>query len=111
MSPIAALALGVWAGTRINFTMTEDMALFLAMGLIIALDLLFEGMAQYLNHCFQLRGILINFLLNVVFAYFLLTVGYLMHVDLYIALFIVFGIKMFSNLSYISQKFFSKMPF
>ena len=85
--------------------------MFIAVGLIITLDLLVEGTSQYLSGKFSLRSILLTYFLNLLFAYFLLTIGSLMRVDLYIALFIVFGIKLFSNLSYISQKFFSKLQF
>lgn len=109
--PFLGLALGITLASSSHWTISEEFAVFLAMGFIITLNILFEGTVQYWNATFRLKSILISYLLNLFFAFFLLYVGYLLHVDLYIALFIVFGIKLFSNLSYISQRIFSKLPF
>ncbi len=109
--PLVGLMLGIVLANSLSLQVTEDFSVFLAVGLIITLDLLVEGTSQYLSNKFSLRSMLLTYFFNLLFAYFLLTIGNLMRVDLYIALFIVFGIKLFSNLSYISQKFFSKLQF
>ncbi|MBY0405287.1 MAG: DUF1290 domain-containing protein [Cyanobacteria bacterium] len=109
--PILGIILGVSIASCVRFTISEDFTVFWAVGFIVTINILFEGMVQYWSTSFRLKAILLSYFLNLFFAFFLLTVGYLMHVDLYIALFIVFGIKLFSNLSYISQRFFSKLPF
>ncbi len=111
MLPLVGLICGVILANILSFSVTEDFSVFIAVGLIITLDLLVEGTSQYLGGKFSLRSMLLTYFLNLLFAYFLLTIGHLMRVDLYIALFIVFGIKLFSNLAYISQKFFSKLQF
>lgn len=109
--PLIGLICGILLANTVHFSITEDISVFLAVGLMVTVDLLFDGTARFLNEKFQLKASIFSYLLNLIFAYFLLTLGYLMHVDLYIALFIVFGIKLFSNLSYISQRFFSKLQF
>lgn len=109
--PALGLLLGILFANTLTFSVTEDLSVFIAVGLIITLDLLVEGASQYLGGKFSLRSMLLTYIFNLLFAYFLLTIGNLMRVDLYIALFIVFGIKLFSNLAYISQKFFSKLQF
>lgn len=109
--PLAGLLCGILLANSVNLSITEDFRVFIAVGLIITLDLLVEGTSQYLGEKFSLRSMLLTYFFNLLFAYFLLTIGQLMRVDLYIALFIVFGIKLFSNLAYISQKFFSKLQF
>lgn len=109
--PIFGLVLGVVVANLLSVSLTENLSLFIAVGLIITLDLLVEGTSQYLGGKFSLRSMLLTYFFNLLFAYFLLAIGELMRVDLYIALFIVFGIKLFSNLAYISQKFFSKLQF
>jgi small basic protein len=109
--PVAGLIAGMTIAIYSRWTVSEDFSVFLAMGFIVTLNVLFEGTVQYWNRTFRLRAILFSYLFNLFFAFFLLMIGYMMHVDLYIALFIVFGIKLFSNLSYISQRFFSKLPF
>lgn len=109
--PVAGLLVGILLANSFSLTITEDLSVFVAVGLIITLDLLVEGTSQYLSGKFSLRSMLLTYLFNLLFAYFLLTIGNLMRIDLYIALFIVFGIKLFSNLAYISQKFFSKLQF
>ena len=109
--PLAGLLMGVALSNSLSVSITEDLSVFIAVGLIITLDLMVEGTSQYLGGKFSLRSMLLTYTFNLLFAYFLLTIGNLMRVDLYIALFIVFGIKLFSNLAYISQKFFSKLQF
>lgn len=109
--PLIGLVLGIGLASNMNLSITEEFSVFVAVGLIITLDLLVEGTSQYLGNKFSLRSMLLTYGFNLLFAYFLLTIGNLMRVDLYIALFIVFGIKLFSNLAYISQKFFSKLQF
>jgi small basic protein len=109
--PLVGLALGIIMANNISLSITEDLSVFIAVGLIITLDLLVEGTSQFLGGKFGLRSMLLTYFFNLLFAYFLLTIGNLMRIDLYIALFIVFGIKLFSNLAYISQKFFSKLQF
>lgn len=109
--PLLGVVLGIYLATHLNFAVTEELSVFIAVGLIITLDLLVEGTSQFLGNRFSLRSMLLTYFFNLLFAYFLLTIGNLMRVDLYIALFIVFGIKLFSNLAYISQKFFSKLQF
>lgn len=109
--PIAGLLAGIVLAGCIHWSISEDFSVFLAVGLIITVDLLFEGTVQFWNGTFRLNASLFSYLLTLFFAFFLLTIGHLMRVDLYIALFIVFGIKLFSNLSYISQRFFSKLSF
>jgi small basic protein len=109
--PLLGLLLGVTLANTLSFSVTEDLSVFIAVGLIITLDLLVEGASQYLSGKFSLRSMMLTYFFNLLFAYFLLTIGNLMRIDLYIALFIVFGIKLFSNLAYISQKFFSKLQF
>lgn len=109
--PLLGVLLGILLANTVSFSITEDLSVFIAVGLIITLDLLVEGTSQYLGGKFSLRSMLLTYFFNLLFAYFLLTIGNLMRVDLYIAVFIVFGIKLFSNLAYISQKFFSKLQF
>lgn len=109
--PVVGLIVGIALASSLNFTVQEEFAIFIAVGLIITLDLLVEGTSQYLGNKFSLRSMLLTYFFNLLFAYFILTIGNLMRVDLYIAVFIVFGIKLFSNLAYISQKFFSKLQF
>lgn len=109
--PLLGLAVGTWLATQFRLPLTEEWAVFLAVAMVITLDLMVESTSQYINGRFSLSAATLTYLCNVLFSYFLLTIGHLMHVDLYIALFIVFGIKLFSNLSYISQKFFSKRQF
>lgn len=107
--PVLGLILGLVLANSIRWTISEEFSVFLAVAMIITLDLLFEGTVQFWHGTFRLKGILFSYCLTLFFAFFLLTIGNLMKVDLYIALFIVFGIKLFSNLSYISQRFFSKL--
>jgi small basic protein len=109
--PLLGLGAGIFLANSFTLTIGEDISIFLAVALVLSLDMLVEATARYLSNKFSLRSMLLTYLLNLLFAYFLLTIGNLMRVDLYIALFIVFGIKLFSNLSYISQKFFSKLQF
>lgn len=109
--PFIGLLCGIALATCVRWTISEEFSVFLAVGFIVTINALFEGTVQYWNGTFRLKASLFSFMLNLFFAFFLLMIGYLMRVDLYIALFIVFGIKLFSNLSYISQRFFSKIPF
>lgn len=108
--PILGILAGMFAASCIHWTISEELLIFLAVGFIITVNTLFEGMVQYWNGIFRFKTSSVSYALNLFFAFFLLLVGHLMRVDLYIALFIVFGIKLFSNLSYISQRFFSKLP-
>jgi small basic protein len=109
--PVIGLAIGLAMATFSHWTISEEFSVFLAMGFIITLNIFFEGVVQYWNGTFRLKATLFGYMMNVFFTFFLLYIGYLLRVDLYIALFIVFGIKLFSNLSYISQRIFSKLPF
>jgi small basic protein len=109
--PLIGLAIGLAMATFSHWTISEEFSVFLAMGFIITLNIFFEGVVQYWNGTFRLKATLFGYMMNVFFTFFLLYIGYLLRVDLYIALFIVFGIKLFSNLSYISQRIFSKLPF
>ncbi|MBY0449952.1 MAG: small basic family protein [Cyanobacteria bacterium] len=104
---VLAIVVGFWTANSIQFTMTEEISIYLAMGLIVTVDLLIEGANHYLEGHFNWKTITFNYAISLLLAALFLKMGQLMRVDLYIALFIVFGVKLFSNLSYISQKFFS----
>ncbi len=106
--PVLGTILGFFIAQNVTFVITEELSLYLAVGLVITADILAEAVRHYLNDRFVLKRTLMNYVFYVALSFFFLKIGYLVRVDLYIALFIVFGIRLFSNLSYISQKCFSK---
>lgn len=106
--PLLGMVLGFLIAQNLTFAVTEELSLYLAVGLVITVDILAEAVRHYLNNRFVLKRTLMNYGFYVLLSLFFLKIGYLVRVDLYIALFIVFGIRLFSNLSYISQKCFSK---
>lgn len=106
--PLIAVISGFLLANRVELTLTEEISVYLAVGLVLTIDSLIEGIRRYVRQEFNLKAISFNYFANLIFSYFFLRLGNLVRVDLYIPLFIVFGMKLFSNLAYISQKIFSK---
>jgi small basic protein len=106
--PLIAVLAGFLLANRVELTLSEEISVYLAVGLVLTIDLLVEGVRRYVKGEFILKALIFNYTANLLFSYFFLRIGNLVRIDLYIPLFIVFGMKLFSNLAYISQKFFSK---
>lgn len=104
---LGGLAAGLALAWQVDASISEDRSVFLVVALVISLETLLHGFKLYLEERFDLRTTLLNFGANLLTSFFFLNIGFMTHVDFYMALFIIFGMRMFSNLSALSQKLFA----
>ncbi|MBK8189704.1 MAG: DUF1290 domain-containing protein [Vampirovibrionales bacterium] len=104
---LAGLGAGLALAWNVDASISEERSVYLVVALVITMETLFHGLKLYLEERFDLRTTLLNFGVNLLAAFFFLKIGFLTHVDFYMALFIIFGMRMFSNLSALSQKLFA----
>lgn len=103
---LIAGVLGVIAGLLIPYNLSSSNLPYVAVAIIAALDSVFGAWHANLNKKFNLNVFMIGLVSNAVLAVLLTYMGNLLGISLYFAAIIVFGVRMFNNMSSIRRKTF-----
>lgn len=112
MIPIIGLIIGLIAGIFLPGQIPADYSMYVAVGILAALDSVLGGGVASLEKRFDLRIFLSGFLGNAVLAMLLAFVGDKMGIPLYMAAIFAFGTRLFQNFASIRRllidKYFKK---
>ena len=105
MSAIIGLVLGVAIGIFIPFNFSSEYSLYIAVGILAALDSIFGGITGILQKHFNNLIFVTGFFGNAIIAGLLAFIGDKLGVPIYIAAVIVFGGRIFQNFAIIRRHF------
>jgi small basic protein len=101
--PLIGLLLGIVVGSLLGIEIPSQYAPYLSVVVLAALDSTMGGVRALLERTFTDRLFFTGFLSNVILAAGLTYLGDRLGVNLYLAVAIVFGIRLFQNLSVIRR--------
>ncbi len=103
-----AVLLGVLAGLFVPYNLSNDTLPYVAVGILAALDTVFGGIWSNLEKRFKvgmfISGLISNALLAILFTF----MGDKLGLDLSLAVVVVFGVRIFNNLSNIRRYLFDR---
>ena len=103
-----AVLLGVLAGLFVPYNLSNDTLPYVAVALLAALDTIFGGIWSNFERRFNvgmfITGLISNALLAILFTF----MGDKLGIDLSLAVVVVFGVRIFNNLSNIRRYLFEK---
>ena len=103
---IIAVLTGVLLGLLIPYNLSSDTLPYVAVAIIAALDSVFGGLVAYFNKKFNMNVFLVGLISNAILGIFLTYIGNLLGISLNFAVIIVFGVRMFNNLTGIRRVVF-----
>lgn len=101
--PLLALLLGILLGTILALDVSPTLAPYLAVSTLAGLDSVFGGSRSVLEGKFKTSIFLTGFLANIALAVFLIWLGTGLGLSLVTVAGLVFGIRIFMNLSIIRR--------
>ncbi|MEW5821399.1 MAG: DUF1290 domain-containing protein [Cyanobacteriota bacterium] len=104
--PIIGLLIGLVVGGLLPVSIPIINTQINTILVITATDALFNGFLNKLEGKFSTMLFSIEFLLNTLLAIGIVYFGIIMGIDLFLAITIIFGVRIFHNLSQINQKLF-----
>ncbi len=103
---VIAVLTGILLGLLIPYNLTTDTLPYVAVAIIAALDSVLGGLVANLNRKFNMNVFLMGLVSNAVLAIFLTYIGNILGISLNFAVIIVFGVRMFNNLTGIRRVVF-----
>lgn len=107
--PILALIVGVLLGALISAQVPLSFAPYVSVAVLAGLDSICGGSRSYLEGKFQQDIFVSGFLFNILVAIFFVWLGIGIGLNLMLAAAVVFGMRIFTNLSLIRRLFLSRM--
>lgn len=107
--PILALIVGVLLGAVVSAQVPLAIAPYVSVAVLAGLDSICGGSRSYLEGKFQQDIFVSGFLFNILVAIFFVWLGIGIGMNLMLAAGIVFGMRIFTNLSLIRRLFLSRM--
>lgn len=104
--PIIGLLIGLVIGGLLPVSIPLVNTQINTILVLVSTDALFNGFLAKLEGRFSTLLFSIEFLLNVLLAVGMVYFGIIMGVDIFLAVIIIFGVRIFHNLSKINQKLF-----
>ena len=104
--PIIGLLIGLLIGGLLPISIPIINSQINSIIVIASTDALFNGFLSKLEGRFSTIFFSIEFLLNTLLAVGMVYFGIIMGIDMFLAITIIFGVKIFHNLSQINQKLF-----
>lgn len=95
--PLLGLGLGVAVGFLVEFRVPAEYARYLTLAVLALLDAAVGGLRAFLAHSFKERMFYAGLLCNAVLAGLLTLLGDRLGANLYLAVVVVFGIRLFRN--------------
>lgn len=104
MLPVAGLALGAAAALLLQPSVPQDLARYVAMAVVVAVDSTLGGARSSLERTFNDRIFVVAFTSNAAVAVLLVWLGDQLGVDLSTAVVVVLGIRIFQNVAAIRRR-------
>ncbi|MBR5219347.1 MAG: small basic family protein [Clostridia bacterium] len=109
MIAITGLLVGIALAFCINFHIPATHTVYVAVGILAALDSVFGGLAASMQKKFNIVIFITGFFSNVLLAAGLTYFGKMLGLDLYMAAIIVFGTRLFQNFAIIRRLLLIKL--
>jgi len=106
---ITGLLIGIALAFCINFHIPDAYTVYVAVGILAAIDSVFGGLAASMRKKFNIVIFLTGFFSNVLLAAGLTYFGKILGLDLYMAAIIVFGARLFQNFAIIRRLLLIKL--
>jgi len=106
--PIVAMIIGIVLGFVINTPVKGDIALYLGVAVLAGLDSVCGGSRSGLEGKFHTDVFITGFVFNIIIAVFLVWLGTRINVNLYLVAALVFGTRIFNNLSLLRRMALTK---
>lgn len=100
---IVGLLIGVILALCINVNIPDAYTIYVAVGILAALDSVFGGVAAVLRKDFDMKIFLSGFSSNILLSAALAYIGKILGISLYMAAIIVFGARLFQNFAIIRR--------
>ena len=106
---MACIAVGILAGIVFPFYVPSELSKYLAIVVLAMMDSAFGGASAMLRKCFDVNAFVSCFVGNAVLGLALTFLGEKLGVDLFLVAVLVFGTRLFNNLSTIRRHYLSKI--
>jgi small basic protein len=100
------LLVGALVALLVRPTVSQDLARYVAVAVVAAIDASFGGVRTYIERTFNDRIFVLAFVSNALLAMGLVWVGDRLGLDFTTAIVIVFGVRIFQNLAAIRRRVF-----
>lgn len=107
--PILALIVGLILGALVSAQVPLDWAPYMSVAVLAGLDSICGGSRSYLEGKFNQDIFVSGFIFNILIAVFFVWLGVGIGLNLMLAAALVFGMRIFTNLSLIRRLFLSKL--
>lgn len=106
--PLIALILGCVIGIYVPWSINPSYSVYVAIAILAALDSVLGGISANLNKRFSMIIFISGLFGNAVLAAFIIYLGEKLGLDLYVAIVVVFGTRMFQNFGIIRRFYVEK---
>jgi len=103
MWPMAGLLIGLILGVFAQITVPVFLTKYITVIILVGLDSIFKGVVDNKENKFRIMSFVEMFLFNIILGLFLVYLGEKLSIDLSIAVYVVFGIRLFNNFSEIRK--------
>lgn len=108
--PIIGAIIGVAAGVFIPYTVSASYSIYVAIAILAAFDSMLGGFVAMMNKNFKLLIFITGFFGNAILSVLIVFLGTKLGLDLYIAVGVVFAIRIFQNFAIIRRFLLNKWP-
>ncbi len=105
MKPLIGLTLGIILGSVAPISIEPKI---FAVIILAALDSIFGGLNAHLAEKFSDTTLITGFLVNAAFALSLISLGKVLNIELYFIALLIFGLRIFKNLTGLKNHFLKK---
>ena len=106
--PICALVIGCLIGILVPWSINPAYSVYVAIAILAALDSVLGGISAILNKRFSMVIFISGLFGNAALAAFIIYLGDKLGLDLYVAIVVVFGTRMFQNFGFIRRFYVEK---
>jgi len=92
-----AIVIGIIIGLLMPYNLTPDMAPYVAIAIVAALDSVFGGITAHMQKRFNMTIFFTGFFSNALLAAALVYIGNMIGINLMLAAIVIFGTRMFNN--------------
>lgn len=103
-----SILLGILAGLYVPYNLTYDSLPYVAVALLAAIDTIFGGIRANFEKTFNVPMFVTGLFSNAILAILFVFVGNKLGIDLSLAVVVVFGVRIFNNLSNIRHYLFER---
>ena len=106
---IICLIIGGLLGFFININVSAEASVYIAIAIFAAFDSIMGGTVAYLNKKFDLPVFISGFFSNALLSIVLIYLGTKLGIDVYVAIVIVFSLRIFQNFAIIRRFLLNKL--